>query len=53
MPIAHMNNVLFANMYTHMWQSRVESKHFSIVYFNHITVFEAELPLRARLIRAV
>ena len=47
-----MNNVIFANMYTHMWQSQVEIEHFTIVYFNHVTSFEAELPLRPELIRA-
>ena len=25
---------------THMWQSRVEIEHCSIVYFDHITAFE-------------
>jgi len=24
-----------------MWQSRVEIKHYSIAYFDHITAFEA------------
>ena len=23
---------------TYMWQSRVESEHYSVVYFNHITM---------------
>ena len=25
----------------HMWQSRVEIKHYSVAYFDRITVFEA------------
>ena len=25
----------------HLWQSRVEIKHYSVAYFNHVTVFEA------------
>ena len=39
-----------------MWQSLVEIKGYSVVYFNHIAVFEvriAELSLRAELIRAL
>ena len=27
--------------YLHMWQSRVEIKHYSVAYFDHVTVFEA------------
>ena len=29
-----------------MWQSRLEIEHYSVVYFDHITAFSAELPLR-------
>ena len=25
----------------HMWQSQVEIEHYSVVYFDHVTVFEA------------
>ena len=28
------------HMMSYMWQSRVEIEHYSVVYFNHITVFE-------------
>ena len=27
--------------YLHMWQSQVEIKHYSVAYFDHVTVFEA------------
>jgi len=32
-------NVIIVGMY--MWQSQVEIKHYSIAYFDRITVFEA------------
>ena len=39
--------------YSYMWQSRVENEHYSIVYYVHITTFEAEVPLKAGLLCAV
>ena len=28
-------------MYTYMWQSQVEIKHYSIAYFDYVTAFKA------------
>ena len=28
-------------MYIHVWQPQVEIKHYSVVYFNRVAVFEA------------
>ena len=35
-----LGNVL-STAFIFMWQSRVEIEHYSIVYFNHTTAFEA------------
>ena len=42
--------------YIHVWQSRVEIEHYSVVYYDRITAFEAfcaELQLRVGLICTV
>ena len=36
-----------------MWQSRIELKHYSVLYFEHITEFDTLLPLRAGLMHAM
>ena len=41
----------FVRSSTHVWQSQVETKHYSIAYLSRSKHYSAELPLRAGLIR--
>ena len=48
MAVKEQERVMFLRMFSykktiskHTWQSRVENKHYSVVYFNRGTVFKA------------
>ena len=36
----HTHNHIYIYIYIYIWQSRVEIEHYSVSYFNRVTVFE-------------